>query len=439
MKTKQNTDGVEEVVREDKLSSTKTKVILPRFTIPDFPIRWLNPILQGFFTLLHGIARPGDKPLMKHTNVTEILRRLVAYALGMLLMGGIVLHWNDILESLQGLPLPTQALAWIFLGYVIVMTEFILLSGRVRTLVTTIVHEATHGKLLKNRKHGDLLAEWITILLGVQPFYLYKPEHLGHHDGRSFATMVDADARMLVELLGFKPGQPPSFYWRQLVKAILIPKVAFYWNLARLRQNLLLLPDEDLRWRLVAAWLFFLLRFTIVIGGSLFSGSIIPVILYVTLWGLPVWILYPLSMTIQACSEHTWLALRKPGEGAKLFLYRRLLNRFPFTPWTGIKNIAPFLFKVATHDIFVRGFILGGSLPLHGRHHTTPAESVELWPLERYRAAEEYARGEVAVPTYTSLLKAMASVFTALSTLPPLTAEDKPAYHRELEGLSLGM
>ncbi|WP_395748839.1 fatty acid desaturase [Prosthecobacter sp.] len=442
MQSIESIDGAADVVRQDEPHPTTTsRVVLPRNTIPDLPpfIGWLNPIWQGFFTLLHGIARPGDQPLFKPTNVTEVVRYLACYSLGILLMSGIAIHWEYLMTTVQVLPPALQLLAWIFWIYVTVIAEFVLLCGGVRVMQTTIVHEATHGKLCKDKETGRLIAEWITILLGTQPFHLYKPEHLNHHDGSAFATLLDADARMFVDLLGFTPGQPLDFYWRQLFKAILIPKVAIYWNLARLRQNLFEMPPAGLRWRLAAAWSLLLLRGAAVIGSSMMVGNLLPVALYGLLWALPVWLLYPLSMTLQACSEHTWLARRKPGEGAKLFLHRRLLNRFPFTPWTGIENVVPFLLKVFTRDLFIRGFILCGSLPLHGRHHTTPAESVELWPLERYRAADEYAKGEVTVPTYTSLLAAMESVFLALSALPPLNTGHKPVDHPGLQVLAIGM
>ncbi len=442
MKT-ESIDGVDGVVRQDSQHTTIPEVSLPRFSIPDLPhyLWFLNLIWQGFFTLLHGIARPGDKPLFTHSNVTETLRRIGTFLVGVAVMTGIVFYWEHLLMIIEGLPLFARPFGWIVIIYIIVIGEFVLLCGAVRALQTTIVHEATHGKLCKDKKKGNLVAEWITLLLGTQPFYIYKPEHLIHHEGSSFATMLDADARMFVELLGFKPGQTLSFYWVQLIKAILVPKVALYWNWARLRQNLFLRPEPEteLGWRLPVAWALLAVRYGLVLGTCWMTDCLTPIVVYTVVWIIPVWLLYPWSMIIQGCSEHTWLARRKPGEGAKLFLHRRLLNRFPFTPWTGIRNVIPFLFKVFTCDVFIKGFILCGALPLHGRHHTCPAESVELWPLERYRAADEYRNGQVTVPTYTSLIDAMTSVFVALSMLPPLNATDKGAEHLELQELALGM
>lgn len=231
--------------------------------------------------------------------------------------------------------------------------------------------------------------------------HLGKREVKGHHDPELLATLADPDFKTL-EKLGFKPGKPVPYYWRQLALTLLSP--AFHWtfSIKRLRANVLQAP---LHRRLAAIiWLATIIGLTAMAGAwKLFFFA----------WVLPVTAGVNISILGEFISEHAWLEARLPGETLRQWHERKTFNRLGAIPNPG-KGFQWWLTFIVLMlcNLWVRVAINPVGLPLHPVHHAQPTK--ENWAMSAYTP-----RSEIPGEAVWGFRNAISRSFCSLSQANP--------------------
>jgi hypothetical protein len=379
------------------------------------------------------MAMPRDfseRPLFPATPAAEITLTILRLVAGFILSAVLVV-------AVARLPAALVLGGAIVAAYLYYLA-FVLVAGGARKAVTTLVHEAIHNTLTESEGFNRRFANLTTALLFTQPANLYRHEHVGlHHPRKTFTTLADVDCRVLVEIVGCEPGLPVAEAKKRLITALFRPCVhgRFLWG--RIHGNLFDRQVPSAR-RFLALSLQ-LLALGIVGLACWSTASWLPAIIYTFGWILPTTIGYTQSAILQFASEHTWLYRQVPvaiGEAdagasnGREMLERGLVNRHVGTPWpqsTGRAShdfaaVLSWFVGMGTVAVFWRGFVLPGTLCVHGYHHLQPSGTAGGWPSQFFDNAKSQATGASRIPTYWAMCPVYEKVFTTLSHVPAQAA-----------------
>ena len=164
------------------------------------------------------------KSLYKLDNYHGILALLQNYLIVTATIGATLLLWNTI-----GL--------WAVLFYPIA----VFVIGSRQRAFATLLHEASHGVLAKNKRLNFVLATYPSAYLVLQTFYRYKKSHCQEHHRYLGDVERDPDLRYYVSQGLLKIKSKKEFIRKYLLPNWLFIKLPY--NLWYLLKNRLLVPD----------------------------------------------------------------------------------------------------------------------------------------------------------------------------------------------------
>lgn len=243
------------------------------------------------------------------------------------------------------------------------ITLSLVLVSEVQYIKTTLVHQATHNRLLRNRKLARRLADLLGATVLAPNVQEYERVHIGqHHRSEMVASVKDEDTQFVMKL-GFLPGLEVEAYWRQFKRTLLNPRVHLRLFMARIRANLMTGPME----RRVFAWLWWSGLLSIACA----HGLLLPVLLaYV--W--PISLPFQVAQILQALTEHMHFV--NPGEERNVEWHARVSHaRFvgeaapTATGLAGVKAWTGFWLRLVFLHLPLRMAVLPGDLANHSAHH----------------------------------------------------------------------
>jgi hypothetical protein len=439
-------------------TNRENKELNPRDSIPQLSFDGILHIVNDWWEFAWdqqmGKPRSGrTEPIFSETPISQLIGALIRLFGGAAITAIVFAALFDptfwtLSVTFKSIALPVMAGSTI--------AGWILTTGGARKLLTMIVHSCAHGTFSVERQTGETgsdvnarLADWLTALLGLQSWAIFKLEHCcKHHEPGILATLSDPDAHTTVRLLGLKPGLAEGDYRYRVLRALFSVRVHWQFLKARFRFIFIpaampseLPPELPRRVRLQVAALFAdptIHRRRRNLGVSLQAGIFgtfllasvlvhtwIPFGIFLLSWVFPLTILYTQSAILQFVTEHGWLVVRNPSEPYKAYLQRIVHNRFVGSPWPRVTGSFPKMVwahlrwwtRLLLLEIPVRHFVLVGSICVHGSHHRNQGETD--WANEFYVAQRRLEAGE-AMLQYWSLTEAFSSISRALSQLPPL-------------------
>jgi hypothetical protein len=375
---------------------------------------WVQPLI----TLISGLPPQKQLPVF-HWTRTKINLTIAAW-----LLFGIAASTQGSRMSLDGqaIGLPMLVIGWLFT------------TGAFRASMTTVLHDIVH--LLEKhckRKHELVynhalgwVGELITILLLIPEVAVYYVEHvLKHHNGKTFCTLADPDAKLLYDL-GFQPGKSRTAHWRTFWNLILIPWSRLYclFTWERMKAQF---ANKNRALGTVIVWT--PIMYAIVRYGALTEFLIAYVV--------PLLLGIPAAALCQFASEHNWLVKREDKSlrqhMEKTSRGRVFLDHVP-APQEWTARLAFLWLRFWTRTFFVHAplrivvcpFDLGTGHDLHHigdevikKDRTMPAWA--NWMNSGYyrRWVEANCSSEFPLTTYYSLGDALDSVFDTYSKLEP--------------------
>ena len=368
--------------------------------------------LQGVLTWLTGVPLHGQQPRWQRSPLWHLMTGLGS------LWGGVAASSLVILYTPVGM-WPLLVVSWLFT-----------VSGA-RKLFVMIVHHCVHRNFSGHAAVDAGVAEGLSTMLHLQGDAGYRHDHVVVHHSRSLATLEDPDLRFILQC-GFAPGMDQRALWRQLLRAVVSPRVHRAFLRARLRANFVTAPWAR-RWLAIA-----------------YSAVLISVVavtqswlLFMLAWVVPLGPLYHVSAILQLLSEHRWLCPQEPTDARKLVLARLTTGRFSGekAPAWGVHSLrdlvawSRWVLRMLVVHLPARLFVLVGDLPQHDYHHRHARDND--WCHAAYGRQRDLEAGCPGWPEpYTAcwgLREAIAANFALFSALPPLSASPQPLSARELE------
>lgn len=390
-----------------------------KFTVQyvDKAVEFLNTLFQAFVTWLSGVPRTEEIPLFQRSTTFEILSMILTLLTGVVLSSSLLVYvslpelaWFNIL----------WALGWIYL-FMLGLT--LTVSGS-RAALTTICHAATHYTLVynkendKKRMYNEFACEIISIVLLLQPFKLYRSDHVGkHHLWKTLCSLDDPDSYLVVKLLGFEPGfKSVKAYWAHFFIQILNPKIHWLFISTRLKTNFC---DKRVALkRRFAAILFHASVLGALSSLSLYLQSLEPLIVWLISWVIPNTILFNISIIALQVGLHGWLSKKRENESLEEWQWRAIWNRHPIShfPKHLLGRIGWF-FELLTFRLFERLFVLPSGLVTHGTHHLKP-HNLD-WPNEIYLSAN-FIRSGMKIRSFRGFIPSTNYNFKQLCSMAPL-------------------
>ncbi|MFD3596724.1 fatty acid desaturase [Nocardia sp. NPDC058640] len=87
--------------------------------------------------------------------------------------------------------------------------------------LATLLHEAAHGTLAKNKRLNIFLGTWFSGYVIFQSFETYRRSHVRDHHGSFGDVLVDPDLRAHIAAGLYKPQSGARFTWRYLIMPLL--------------------------------------------------------------------------------------------------------------------------------------------------------------------------------------------------------------------------
>ncbi|MDX2035167.1 MAG: fatty acid desaturase [Isosphaeraceae bacterium] len=345
--------------------------------------------IQPLLTALTGKAGPDDVEIRAWTPSERLVATIAELAVGVAGGAAAVAIGGP---ALVALPVTT-----------------LMAAAAARTLQTSFVHHASHGRLVPSSKRWNRFwGEVASVLAWLQPLEDYEPEHKIHHN--QLATEADPDLVFVRDVLGFKGGAPRAESWRRLRRLIVSPKFHLSRTLARAKANLI---DASPK-RRAASWAYLAL----LLGGTASTGAWLPMLVgYV----LPVIVLQNVGAVLQTLSEHAWVHLGY-GRDSKSAIHRRLT----FTRYSGeslpVRGSGPLAWiRWWAAMLLVHGplkhWITGLDLGEHLLHHIEPnGFDWARFAFSRREHEAKLAKGEERV--VWGLFAALDLTFAHLELLP---------------------
>lgn len=232
--------------------------------------------LQWVITVITGCPHEGQQPIFRKSHWW-----CFGLAIGMV-WGGFFL--NLYIISASGPVLCLLPVGWL------------LVVGGSRALQTSIVHACVHAQFTGKRAVDMVIAEAITVFLGIMNAAAYMQGHCGvHHAPAKVATIDDDDLAFLL-VLGFRPGMTKADLWRHFWQILVSLRFHYMFLHARFRSNFV----NARPWRIVTA-----------VGWWVAVGTIVYLtdtwLAFALAWLLPVTLFYHVAALSQFLSEHLWL------------------------------------------------------------------------------------------------------------------------------------
>jgi fatty acid desaturase len=338
---------------------------------------------------------------------------------------------------MTGLPsaamlLPVLPVSWMFT------------VGAARKLHTTVMHYCVHDNFLRSKLVDRIVGEVISTIIMVQPFDAYQGDHKNTHHTKHLATLDDPDVKFLMRC-GFRPGQSKGFYWQQFWRTCLSPSFHCFFLFVRLRPNFW--EAETPLYRRAMSFIWHSALLAAVAATCYAQANLLPALLFMGAWVLPLTALMHLSALAQFSSEHRWMAVyssdfNETGKPYKVLLARLTSGRFcgecvPSAGLSGIARLKAWIVWTA-RMIFIhaptRIFVLTGSLCTHDFHHRKAMHPD--WGNEFYARQRDVEAGAPGWEAYTEiwgLSNAIDAVFDVFAGLPPLPETTVPMTVAEME------
>ncbi|HEX8112901.1 MAG TPA: fatty acid desaturase [Kofleriaceae bacterium] len=336
-----------------------------------FP-RWTQPL----WTWWTGRALPGEQPLWKPGPWGYLIGTLAAFAGGMALTAFALATWW-----------PLAVAGWL------------ITVGATRTLVSTICHQCVHYRFTGKQRLDMQIADALAFVTFTKAAPIYRLEHtLQHHRGDVFTTARDPSAQFLTTC-GLAPGRTSGPQAARLLVNLVSPvfHARFLWS--RIRGNLI---DVGFWRRLVtgAAWIAALAA----LARADALGE------FALIYGVPVILLYHVSVMLEFASEHAWLVPRAPDSPASW-------GRFcgAPVPQRGIAAWLAWWIAMIGYHLVVRVAVLPADLPQHDFHHRFPA--TKLWTHAAHARTACLDRSDVRLVELWGLHRALGHVLRGLEEL----------------------
>jgi len=274
-----------------------------------------------------------------------------------------------------------------------------------------LVHHATHGKGLEDRRGNRLMAEALSAIALTMPFEEYKRVHEIHHRTSTFAGMCDEEAVFLYGL-GFRRGSKREDLWKTFWATMFSPRFHATQSVARLGANFV----QGSPLRVAGVWGLWASLLAAAVGADVLPGLVLGVV-------APVMVGGNIGSFLELVSRHRWMVSAEPGRPRQLDLSH---GRFtaPMPPDAGSAwEWAKWGFRVAVSTL-ARLTVVPTDLGWHIAHHAglkrpqwmktpawTDAASAYSWHLYRDQS--------LAYQSYPSILAAADAWFTALEMEAP--------------------
>lgn len=297
-------------------------------------IYFLQRLFQALLTFVRGVAIKGEQPLFRVSPLIVFLMTLVGFAASIIIPQ---LVWS-------------QHQPWL---YPLLLFDFALGQAASWTLYM-VEHHAIHGAIIRKAWVNAAVAEVASVIgLTIPPKRYQKSHNAKHHLPKVLATNGDPDYRWL-KSLGFIPGQPISYYWRQLWLTLFNPLYYANFFLKRLRMNLI---EAPLFHRLMV----------------FFFWSAIAIVSY----RYQLWV-----------ALFTYLVIIIFGYGISALLQTLTEHRWGYQGFDPAQKSFPRLLPIDKHPerfllyLYWRAAILSTDLAQHQRHHAKPRNFD--WPMVAY-------------------------------------------------------
>lgn len=137
-------------------------------------------------------------------------------------------NWHGILAVLQNLLIvATAVILTEYVGWALYIPAMILIGSRQRAMAT-LIHEAAHGTLARNKTLNDILG---TVFSGYTVAILlrsYKDSHVRDHHGSFGDPEADCDFRYMIEQGVYGRLRGWKYIWHIIVSPALLLKVPAY-------------------------------------------------------------------------------------------------------------------------------------------------------------------------------------------------------------------
>ena len=233
------------------------------------------------------------KPLYKLDNYHGILALLQNYLIVGATIGGMLFLWN-----LSG--------TWTIVFYPLA----VFIIGSRQRAFATLLHEASHGVLAKNKTLNFTLATYPSAYLVLQTFYRYKKSHCQEHHRYLGDIENDPDLRYYVSQGLLEIKSEKEFFKKYLLPNWLFLKLPYnFWYLLK---NRLLVPDFKSQPQKIKQEYF---KFMVLWGAILATLTITGTWIYFLLfWVIPMLTTFQaLNCTIEVC-EHYPLVIHSNRE-----------------------------------------------------------------------------------------------------------------------------
>jgi hypothetical protein len=384
---------------------TEALRIDPRQSMAHLPT-WMQPWL----TELTGKALPGEVPPWRWTTTGRLMACVGVFLLSVL--GSMVAVHQG------GPPLLLVPLFWMFT------------VGAARSFQISLVHHASHGRLLRNPEWNDRVADLLSLLAWIAPVAVYRKAHRLHH-GR-LGTHLDPDLRFIVQL-GLVPGLDVATYWHRFFWTLVSPTFHARYLAARWKANFVSAPP---------------LRRAASIGFALLLGLLMPLIGWELLIGyvLPVTIFVQMSAWAGLLGLHHWTPDPKATShraATESLTHDRFIGEpFP-APGMGriqdqLRTVGWFL-RMGTIHLAQRVLVVQADNPSHRWHHEVPV-SWE-WPMHAYARRDHVAKesGTALDREIWGAGNAIRRTFEHLAAIPSDRRLDDPPTSTEVQGTLTSM
>ncbi|MFE5565684.1 fatty acid desaturase family protein [Amycolatopsis japonica] len=382
--------GIQEFEEHPKNTGTEVRESVSE-AIPKWLPKWARILFEAFITWLCGCPHRGQRPLVHRPKTVYTLEAVAGFV--------IVVALGYLLIDLG---------AWFLLPI-----QWILLTGRAWALFN-IFHHATHKTLFRNERMNRAIAFACSILAFSSSLDSYRREHIRSHHTKAMCTYEDEEAAFMP--LGFPPGMPKAYYYRRLLRLVMMPTSYLVYTKYRLWDWL---KGEPL-WRKATVWGFGagLIVVSAVIGELSSLG-----LAYI----FPMFVVFNITGLLGTFSEHHWGTLLDAPPRLRLVLLQQ--SRFlldPAPPAGAWGAWSRWWLRLVFYHLPVRVGVLPGDSLHHDHHHRHPR--TEHWTMstfERFQHLENGCPGFRDHPhTHAwSLGEAIDRVFSRMSAAPPPDAE----------------
>lgn len=316
--------------------------------------------------------------------------------------------------SVGGSALLVNAGGW---WHLLLPLTWLMTVSRVRVMQTGLVHHASHGTLSARKAWNNLIAEGISLLAWIQPLEIYARDHTAHH--ARTATPSDPDLsfiKLVMELLGYKPGMKEAELWRRYWLTLVSPRYHWTYTTARLRANFV----EPRPTRRLASWVWAISLLTI----AALADAWLPLMLA---YLMPVFVLTQMSAWTGLLGLHFWVRISVPEQSAKEEIATVTSARFlgEVAPDSSLRGAGKvwawtcWTFRMLTVHLFMRLAVVPGDLPSHDWHHWHP--KTPDWANAPFARRDALLADAGRLPPYTEVWgveAAIAETFRRLSELP---------------------